>query len=111
MNIHVNGKQLKIGKSLMSYTEDHLVQISNKYMLRPVNANITFTKEKYEYKCEACLHLSSGLTAYCTGSADKIYKCYQKTVIKLEKILRRHKRKIRNHSPSAKKKFKLEFFN
>ena len=32
MNIHVNGKQLKIGKSLMSYTEDHLVQISNKYI-------------------------------------------------------------------------------
>ena len=100
MNIHVNGKQLKIGKSLISYAENQLKQISNKYLLRPVNANITFTKEKYEYKCEASLHLSSGLTAHCTGTASQIYECYQKTLMRLEKILRRHKRKIKNHHSS-----------
>jgi ribosomal subunit interface protein len=98
MNVHINGKQVKIGKSLIFYAENQLVQVSKKYLLRPVTANITFTKEKYEYKCEAFLHLPSGLTAYCTGSANQIYKCYHQTIIRLEKILRRHKRKIRNRS-------------
>ncbi|MDG2355003.1 MAG: ribosome-associated translation inhibitor RaiA [Paracoccaceae bacterium] len=98
MNVHINGKQVKIGKSLIFYAENQLVQVSKKYLLRPVTANITFTKEKYEYKCEAFLHLPSGLTAYCTGSANQIYKCYHQTITRLEKILRRHKRKIRNRS-------------
>ena len=98
MNIHINGKQVKIGKSLISYAESQLIQVSNKYLLRPVTANITFTKEKYEYKCEAFLHLPSGLTAYCTGSANQIYQCYHQTIVRLEKILRRHKRKLKNHT-------------
>jgi len=97
MKIQVNGKQIKIGKSLISYTENQLTKISNKFLLRPVNANITFAKEKFEYKCEASMHLSCGLTANCTGKADQIYESYQKTLLRLEKILRRHKRKIKNH--------------
>ena len=75
----------------------YIKKISNKFLLRPVNANITFTKEKFEYKCEASMHLSCGLTANCTGKADQIYESYQKTLLRLEKILRRHKRKIKNH--------------
>ena len=71
--------------------------INNKYLLRPTSAYITFTKEHNEFKCEALLHLSSGLTACCTGKGREIYDSYQKTILRLQKILRRHKRKIRNH--------------
>ena len=97
MNIHVNGKQLNIGQSLIAYAENQLLQVNKKYFLRPVNANITFTKEGHRYRCEAHVHLSSGLTACCTGEANKIYDSCQKTLLRLEKILRRHKRKIKNH--------------
>ena len=97
MNIQVTGRNLKVGKSLISYVEDQLSQVSDKYLLRPVKARITFSREKYEFKCEASLHLSNGLTANCAGTADQIYTCYQKSIIRLDKILRRHKRKTKNH--------------
>ena len=97
MNIQVTGRNLKVGKSLISYVENQLLLVSDKYLLKPVTARITFSREKYEYKCEASLHLSSGLTANCAGTANQIYPCYQKSIIRLDKILRRHKRKIKNH--------------
>ena len=103
MNVQISGKQIKIGKSLTEYAKDQLHIINNKYLLRPTYANITFTKENNEFKCEALLHLSSGFTACCTGEARKIYDSYQKSILRLEKILRRHKRRIRNHHQLDKK--------
>jgi ribosomal subunit interface protein len=103
MDIQVSGKQLKIGKSLTDYTKEHLDIINKKYLLRPTFANITFTKENNEFKCEALLHLSSGLTACCTGRAREIYNSYQKSIFRLEKIIRRDKRTIRNHHQISKK--------
>ena len=88
MDIQVSGKQLKIGKSLTDYAKEHLDIINKKYLLRPTFANITFTKENNEFKCEALLHLSSGLTACCTGRAREIYDSYQKSILRLEKIIK-----------------------
>ena len=105
MNIHINGKQLKIGKSLLNFTKKNLRQINQKYPLRPVHANITFTKEKKGFKCEASIHLSSGMTAYCTGKAEQIYTSCEQTFLRLEKILRRYKRRIKTHHESRKSKF------
>ena len=103
MDIQVNGKQLKIGKNLTDYAKENLDMINKKYLLRPIFANFTFSKENNEFKCEALLHLSSGLTACCTGRARKIYDSYQKSIFRLEKIIRRYKRKIRNHHQINKK--------
>ncbi len=103
MDIQVSGKQLKIGKNLTDYAKKNLNIINKKYLLRPTFANITFTKENNEFKCEALLHLSSGLTACCTGRAREIYDSYQKSIFRLEKILRRYKRKIRNHHQIGEK--------
>ena len=103
MDIQVSGKQLKIGKNLAYYAKEHLDLINKKYLLRPTFANITFTKENNEFKCEALLHLSSGLTACCTGRAREIYNSYQKSIFRLEKIIRRYKRKIKNHNQVSKK--------
>ena len=103
MDIKVSGKQLKIGKSLINYAKKQLHIINNKYLLRPTSAYITFTKEHNEFKCEALLHLSSGLTACCTGKGREIYDSYQKSILRLQKILRRHKRKIRKHHHISEK--------
>ena len=103
MDIQVSGKQLKIGKNLADFAKEHLDILNRKYLLRPTFANITFTKENNEFKCEALLHLSSGLTACCTGKAREIYNSYQKSIFRLEKIIRRYKRKIKNHHQVSKK--------
>ena len=103
MDIQVSGKQLNIGKSLTDYAKENLDVINKKYLLRPTFANITFKKENNEFKCEALLHLSSGLTACCTGKGREIYDSYQKSIIRLEKIIRRYKRKTSNHHQISKK--------
>tara|TARA_A100001011_G_C14306317_1_gene843338 strand:- start:2429 stop:2758 length:330 start_codon:yes stop_codon:yes gene_type:complete len=103
MDIQISGQKIKIGENLTNYAKEQLDIINKKYLLRPTCANITFTKENHEFVCEALLHLSSGLTARCTGRAKEIYDSYQKSMLRLEKILRRHKRKMRNHHQIVKK--------
>jgi len=103
MDIQVSGKQIKIGKNLTDYVKEQLNVINKKYLLRPTYANITFSKENNEFKCEALLHLSSGLTACCAGRARGIYDAFQKSILRLEKILRRYKRKIKNHHQVVEK--------
>lgn len=105
MDIQVSGKQLKIGTNLINYVKEQLFVINNKFLLRPTTANITFSKENHEFTCEASLHLSSGFTACCTGRGREIYDSYQKSVFRLEKILRRHKRKLRNHHHISEKSY------
>ena len=46
MDIHVSGKQIKIGENLTDYVKKQLNFLNKKYLLRPTCANITFTKEK-----------------------------------------------------------------
>ena len=84
MDIQISGKQIKIGKSLTDYAKNQLDLINKKYLLRPTYAYITFTKENNEFKCETLLHLSSGLTACCSGKAREIYYSYQKSILRLE---------------------------
>jgi ribosomal subunit interface protein len=103
MDIKVSGKQLKIGKNLIYHAKKQLYNLNNKFLLRPTYAYITFTKEHSEFRCEALLHLSSGLTACCTGKGREIYDSYQKSILRLQKILRRHKRKIRKHNNISEK--------
>ena len=97
MDIQVSGKQIKIGENLTDYVKKQLNFLNKKYLLRPTCANITFTKENNDFKCEALLHLSSGLIACSSGREREIYNSYQKSILRLEKILRRYKRKIKNH--------------
>ena len=103
MDIKVSGKQLKIGQNLIYFAKKQLHNINNKYLLRPTSAYITFTREHNEFKCEALLHLSSALTACCTGKGREIYDSYQKYILRLHNILRRHKRKIRKHHHISEK--------
>ena len=103
MDIKVSGKRLKIGKNLIYHAKKQLYNLNSKFLLRPTSAYITFTKEHSEFRCEALLHLSSGLTACCTGKGREIYDSYQKSILRLQKILRRHKRKIRKHHNISEK--------
>jgi len=49
MHIKVNGKQIDVGAALTSHCEDRLNDIVFKYAERPVEAAVTFSKDRYEY--------------------------------------------------------------
>jgi ribosomal subunit interface protein len=97
MLYQISGKQIDIGASLQTYVQDELGAIVQKYAERPTDANIIFSKSGSEFVCEATVHLSTGLTASAKGHAHEIHAAFDSAGQKMEKQLRRYKRRLKDH--------------
>lgn len=97
MQYHISGKQIDIGEALRSHVETELGEVVEKYAGRPTAAHVTFSKAAHEYICEAVVHLSTGMTASASGRATEIYAAFDKCAGKMEKQLRRYKRRLKDH--------------
>jgi len=97
MRIQVNGKHIDVGESLTSHVEAHLVESVSKYSERPVEAIVTFSKDRHEFVADATVHLSTGLTTKAKGRATDIYEAFEGCLERMEKQLRRYKRRLKDH--------------
>ena len=97
MRYQITGKQIDIGEALQVHVKTELDDILGKYAGRPTDANIVFSKSGHEHVCEAVVHLSTGLTAQATGKANEIYAAFDSCGEKMDKQLRRYKRRLKDH--------------
>lgn len=97
MRTQISGKQLDIGEALQSHVKSELGETFEKYQQRPTDAIVVFSKNAYEYSCEATVHLSTGLTAAASGHATEIYAAFEACREKMDKQLRRHKRRLKDY--------------
>jgi len=97
MQYQISGKQIDIGDALQTHVRDELGAVVQKYAERPTNANVVFSKSAHEYVCEATVHLSTGLTAQAKAHATEIYAAFDGCSEKMEKQLRRYKRRLKDH--------------
>ena len=94
MRYQISGKQIDIGDALQTHVKDQLGDVISKYAERPTDAHVIFSKNAHEFVCEAIVHLSTGLTAQARGSAVEIYAAFESCSDKMEKQLRRYKRRL-----------------
>jgi ribosomal subunit interface protein len=97
MRYQISGKQIDIGDALQTHVKMELGEVVKKYAERPTDANIIFSRSAHEYVCEATVHLSTGLTAQAKAHATEIYAAFDSCNEKMEKQLRRYKRRLKDH--------------
>lgn len=97
MRIQVNGKHIDIGDALRSHVSDTIDSVARKYSERPVDAVVTFSREGHGFRCDVSVHLSTGLTAKAASQASDIYACFDSGAERIEKQLRRYKRRLKDH--------------
>ena len=97
MRYQISGKHLDIGESLQTHVKQELNDVVAKYAERPTEAFITFSKDRHEYVCESSVHLSTGLTVNAKAHASEIYASLDACREKMEKQLRRYKRRLKDH--------------
>ena len=97
MRYQISGKQIDIGEALQTHVRNELGSVVEKYAERPTDAQVIFSKNAHEFVCEATVHLSTGLTAQARASATEIYSAFDKCSEKMEKQLRRYKRRLKDH--------------
>lgn len=97
MRYQISGKQIDIGNALQTHVKTELGEVVQKYAERPTDANVIFSKSAHEYACEATVHLSTGLTASAKAKETEIYAAFDSCCAKMEKQLRRYKRRLKDH--------------
>ncbi len=97
MQFQISGKQLDVGEALRNRVEDDLFAVVGKYARRATDAQVVFSREGHDFACEIIVHLSTGLTAQARGNAHDIYAAYDQAGERMDKQLRRYKRRLKDH--------------
>ncbi|WP_027257052.1 MULTISPECIES: ribosome hibernation-promoting factor, HPF/YfiA family [Leisingera] len=97
MRYKISGKQIDIGEALQVHVQNELGSAVQKYAERPTDATVVFSRSAHEYVCEATVHLSTGLSAQAKAHETEIYAAFDACCEKMEKQLRRYKRRLKDH--------------
>lgn len=97
MHIKVSGKHLDVGDALRTHVDDKLNAAVGKYFDRTVDATVVFSRITHTFRADIDVHLATGMTAQSQGQADDIYAAFEAACERVEKQLRRYKRRLKNH--------------
>lgn len=97
MRYQISGRQLDVGEALQSHVKAELGEVMEKYSQRPTDAHVVFSRDAHNHVCEAVVHLSTGLTAQAKGQAPEIYAAFASCCERMDKQLRRYKRRLKDH--------------
>lgn len=97
MRFTISGKQIDIGDALSTHVKTELGETVGKYSQRPTDATVTFSKDAHQFLCDAVVHLSTGLNVTAHGTATEIYAAFETCREKMDKQLRRYKRRLKDH--------------
>lgn len=103
MHIQVQGKQVEVGAALTEHVTRQLSASVQKFFDRPVNAIVTFSRDARAFRCDAHINLPTGLTAAARATAHDCYAAFEQGAERLEKQLRRYKRRLRDHHQKRRK--------
>ena len=103
MRIQVAGRQMDVGEALRTRIESELAEGVGKYFNRATNAVVTVGKNGGAgIEVDCTVHLSSGISLQTEGHGDDAHTAFTDALGKLEKRVRRYKRRLRNHHASGK---------
>ncbi len=108
MEIQVSGKNIDLGDALQTHVTDRLSEGVQKYFGNGAEAIVTFTKERHLVECEMTAHLYSGVFLAAHGDGGDAYAAFETALEKLEKRVRRYKRRLKNHHANGKDPFPVE---
>ena len=108
MHITVTGRHLDVGASLRRRVEEGLAAAVAKYFDRAIEAHVTFDKRGQFFLADIAVHVGRSIVAHSGGEADDPYLAFSGALEHLAKRLRRHKRRLRDHSNAELRAAKSE---
>ena len=102
MSVRVSGKQLEIGEALPEQVRKRLQSVIGKHFNGGADSHVVFSHEGASFRADCSTHLDSGVVLKAEGMALDAYRAFDAAVDKLEKQVRRYKRRLKNHHEKAK---------
>ncbi len=103
MRVQVAGRQMDVGEALRSRIEADLTTGVAKYFNRATDAMVTVGRNGgIGVAVDCAVHLPSGISLQSQGHGGDAHSAFDDALEKLEKRVRRYKRRLRNHHAEAK---------
>lgn len=109
MAIQVTGKNLDLGSALQSYVIEKLEKAFEKYGIPGLSGHVFVEKEHGQFSTACTVHLASGLSLQSEGMAGDAHASADEALDRLEKRLRRYKRRLKKHHSSAPRNGTADF--
>ncbi|MEL6363282.1 MAG: ribosome-associated translation inhibitor RaiA [Pseudomonadota bacterium] len=97
IDLQITGRDLDLGEALQARVADAVEERIRKYFQRGFEARVAFSKMRHEVIAEATVHLASGVYLNAQGRAGDAHGAFDDVIEKLEKRVRRHKRRLKDH--------------
>ncbi|WP_312146604.1 ribosome hibernation-promoting factor, HPF/YfiA family [Brevundimonas sp.] len=98
MQIQVSGKQVDVGEALSSRISQELEEGIGKYFARGGdNAEVVVSKDGHGFRVDCWVRLASGQSLVTTGFGGDAHASFSDSLDKLEKRVRRYKRRLKDH--------------
>ena len=102
MDVNISGTNLEVGQPLISHITERINSTVEKYFGSAIDATVTVSREGPVFRVECSLHPTHGVNLHSHDEGMNVYETFDEAAQKLEKQLRRFKRRIKNHHDSTR---------
>jgi ribosomal subunit interface protein len=97
MPFRVSGRNIDLGESLRTRVSERVAEATGKYFDGGFSGHVTIGKEGFGFRTECVIHLDSGIVLEAEALAADAYASAEQAAIRIEKRLRRYKRRLKDH--------------
>jgi ribosomal subunit interface protein len=102
MSVQITGKHMSIGESLSQRIEDRIEAAVAKYFDGGYAGHVTMEKTGGAFECDCTVHLDTGVVLQATARSHEAHSCFDNACERIEKRLRRYKRRLKDHRQPGK---------
>jgi ribosomal subunit interface protein len=99
MQLQISGRHVDLGDSFRTHAEARLQEGVTKYLDRVTKLELVVSKESHQFRVD--IHGNTGTHSHVVvnskGASTDVYAAFDQAADRLEKQLRRYKRRITNH--------------
>jgi ribosomal subunit interface protein len=97
MTIQVTGKNVDAGEAYKTYILDKISTVLEKYIGPEISGHVRLEKDKTGFRTNCSIRLRTGLQVEAHGDGVDAYGSADSAIERLEKRVRRYKRRLKNH--------------
>ncbi|GAB4478305.1 ribosome hibernation-promoting factor, HPF/YfiA family [Erythrobacter tepidarius] len=102
MDIRISGHQMDTGAALQEHASERLGAIVDKYFDKALSSQVTFGRAPAgAFTCDIITHVMQGLVLKAQGQAHDAHIALDDAVAKIDKQLRRYKRRLTDRHEQA----------
>jgi len=101
LQVHVSGKHVDVGEALRTRVTDEISTSISKYFERGGDADVVVARDGHGFRVDCSVTLASGQHLNSHGMGGDAYAAFDDALTKIDKRIRRYKRRLKDHSEAA----------